>query len=85
MAWTDILLLIMMGALGVVACKTDLTRGMVYNRHLLIFFAIGVVADIFYYGLFHQDMIIPFVMNLAVVTIIPQTAEKWNTFLRIFI
>ena len=69
MGWAEITLFLVMILLCVVVIKSDLSEGMVYNKTLRIFGILGILMDFVYYVFLYREMILPFLVNVAVVTI----------------
>lgn len=57
-------------ALGVLASITDVKRGIISNKVVLIFFSAGVVIDAIYYGFFARDLVTDFLINFGIIVII---------------
>lgn len=64
------LLMIMLFSLGVLASISDMREGHIYNKMLLVFSACALGLDLIYYGYFARDLILLFLMNFGIVTLI---------------
>lgn len=56
--------------LSVLAVKSDISEGLIYNKVLLGFAAIAAVLDFLYYGLFTDGSAAAFILNLVIVAAI---------------
>lgn len=63
------IMIVLMLVFCIQAGKTDIRDGKVYNKTLLVFGCIGMVLDILYYSIFNKTMIVPFMINLAVMIV----------------
>ena len=66
----EILYSFLLVTLGFVSSKSDLTEGIIYNRHLKIFAICSMVLGIIYYGYYAGDLLILFLVNLLVVSFV---------------
>lgn len=66
----EIISLYLIANLCVLCTKSDLRKGMIYNKTLVVFSILAVVIDAAYYGYFARDLLIEFLMNLIVVAVI---------------
>lgn len=56
--------------LCVLCTRSDIRKGVIYNKILVIFFAFAVVIDGLYYGIFAHDIIFDFIPNVLMVAVI---------------
>ena len=80
MAVLEVLLAILMLALGALTIRTDLLEGMVYNKHLFLFLMAGAFVDFIYYGIFVRDIAIDFLANLILVVAISMVLFYTHSF-----
>ena len=66
----EIALGISMICLSVLAIKSDISKGLIYNKVLFLFSVIGIILDILYYGIFAQDIVLDFLINFIIVFLI---------------
>ena len=56
--------------LCVLCTRSDIRKGVIYNKILAIFFAFAVVIDVLYYGIFARDILFDFIPNVLIVAVI---------------
>lgn len=56
--------------LGILSSLSDLKEGLIYNKSLAVFAVYALVADVIMYGFLARDLIITFLINLLVVSVI---------------
>lgn len=66
----EIFNLIALVALGIVSSISDLKRGLIYNKVLFAFAIYAVIADIIMYCLFAHNLIVPFLLNFSIVSVL---------------
>lgn len=66
----EILLMIASLSLIIICSITDLQKGMIYNKHLMVFASISVVLNFIYYGAFAQNFILEYFFNLIIIVVI---------------
>lgn len=59
-----------MVCLCITCTRSDLRTGFIYNKVLAIFLVLAAVIDAIYYGLFVNDLLVDFLVNIAVVAIV---------------
>lgn len=60
--------------------KSDMRYGIIKNRILLVFFIAGIVLNIIYYGFFVNDLLIEYLINVGIVTLISLILFYTNSF-----
>lgn len=63
----EIICLCLILVLCFICTKTDLQSGMIYNKVLVIFLMLAGLLDVIYYGIFVQDLLVDFLINVTVV------------------
>lgn len=70
MLMLEIISLCLMVCLCIICTRSDLRTGFIYNKVLAVFLVLAVVIDVIYYGLFVNDLLTDFLINIAVVAIV---------------
>lgn len=70
MAVIEILMLVILLIICAVTVKTDISEGMIYNRHLMYAFVTGIIFAVIYYGFIAKDLVVYFIINLVIVAAI---------------
>ncbi len=70
MAVFDYVLLSLMICLGITAALSDIRSGIIPNKLIAGFAVIGVILDFIYYGILARDVLLVFLINVLVTTII---------------
>ena len=68
MIYLEIIMGLALLALCILNSISDCTKGLIYNKVLLIFTLLAVVADGLYYGIFAKDLTPEFLANFAIVS-----------------
>lgn len=76
----EILLVLLLVAVGACASYTDIRWGIVKNKDLLPITVIGIAIDIVYYGVFTRDIIKDFLLNLLIMATVLIFLYKTNSF-----
>lgn len=69
MIFNELISLILVFALGVICSISDIRKGYIYNKILLVFFALGGISAVLYYILFARDYLLVYVSNLIIVSV----------------
>ena len=56
--------------MGIVASVCDIRNGLIPNRLIVVILSIGIVMDVVYYGIIHQDRIDEFALNITAVLVL---------------
>lgn len=64
----EVICLCLIAVLCYLCTKSDLQHGMIYNKVLVVFLFLSVIADIVYYGVFVQDLLYEFIANVIIIT-----------------
>ena len=66
----EIILGVQLLSLGIISAITDIRKGLVYNRVLLVYLITGAISALVYYVFFARDYVITYLLNLAIVSIV---------------
>ena len=69
MYWCEVVLIGILASLGFYVIKTDISKGLIPNKYLLIAASAGSVVNAIYYSFWAQDYIEKYVINLIVLCI----------------
>jgi preflagellin peptidase FlaK len=67
---TEIIMCIVLLAFGALTTKSDISEGMIYNKDLIVFVIIGIILDSVYYGIFVNDLLLDYILNLCIVVLV---------------
>ena len=70
MVYIEYTLLFLMICLGIITSVSDIREGIIPNKLLVLFAVFGIVLDTVYYGSLARDMVLVFIGNVLVNTII---------------
>jgi preflagellin peptidase FlaK len=70
MLQTEIIMCIVLLALGALTTKSDISEGMIYNKDLIVFVIIGIILDSVYYGFFVNDLLLEYILNMGIVVLV---------------
>lgn len=48
--------------------KSDITKGIVPNKKLAVYFVVAIIYDVVYYGFFASDLAVAFIVNVIIVS-----------------
>ena len=65
----EIISLCLVFILCVICTMSDLRTGLIYNKVLVVFFAIAVILDVIYYGIIRDGLVVDFTANVVVLTV----------------
>lgn len=66
----EILSLCLLASLCIICSRSDLCSGIIYNRILATFFVLAILNDTIYYGVFANDLLYDFLVNITIVLIV---------------
>lgn len=64
------LLMAALASLGIITSVTDIRDGRIYNKTLRYFAVAAIVVGIIYYGYFARDLLILYITNFVIITVI---------------
>lgn len=70
MKFIEIIMGLALVSLGIITSITDVKKGRIYNRTLLIYSVAGMILDLVYYGYFASDLFFLYIANFAITALI---------------
>ena len=80
MIWNELISLLLLFCLGLICSVSDIKKGYIYNRVLLIFLGLGTISTTLYYVFFARDLFLLFCFNLLLVTVCSLVLFYTHTF-----
>lgn len=66
----EIISLCLAACLCIICTRSDVREGVIYNKILVAFSAAAVLIDCIYYGYFARDLLLDFLLNLLIVSVV---------------
>ena len=69
MIWNELISLMLLFLLGLICSVSDIKKGYIYNKVLLLFLILGTVSTTVYFIFFAKDMLLLYCLNLIIATV----------------